>query len=111
MAVAPDGSLWVALYAAGKLVRLDPSALEIARSYDLPGGRKSNPYAVAVDSSGRVYTSATGTNRILRLDPRTGEIEAFPLPGKHAMVRGLAVDREGRLWYAASATGKLGVLK
>src|SRR5918999_913938 len=65
MAVAPDGSLWVALYAAGKLVRLDPPALKIVRTYDLPGGRRSNPYAVAVDSLGRVYVSATGTNRIL----------------------------------------------
>jgi hypothetical protein len=27
------------------------------------------------------------------------------------MVRGLAVDRQGRLWYAASATGRLGVLR
>ena len=111
MAVAPNGSLWVALYAAGKLVRLEPPSMRIVRTYDLPGGLESRPYAVAIDSLGRVYTSATGTNRILRLEPRTGEIEAFPLPGEKAMVRGLTVDLQGRIWYAASATGRLGVLK
>ena len=93
------------------LVGLEPPSMRIVRTYDLPGGLESRPYAVAIDSLGRVYASATGTNRIPRLEPRTGEIETFPLPGEKAMVRGLTVVRQGQLLFAASATGRLGVLK
>jgi hypothetical protein len=36
----------------------------------------------------------------VRLDPRSDELDVFPLPGKNAMVRGLTVDA----WSMACAT-------
>jgi virginiamycin B lyase len=111
MAAAPDGSLWAALYRGGKLVRIDPEAHKIVQEYALPGGVAARPYAVAIDSAGKVYASATGTNRIVRLDPRRGGFDVFPLPGKNAMVRGMAADVKGRLWYVGSASGRLGLLE
>jgi virginiamycin B lyase len=111
MAAAPDGSLWAALYRGGKLVRIDPEANEIAREYDLPAGTAARPYAVAIDSAGNIYASATGTNRIVRLDPRRGTFDVFPLPGGNAMVRGMAADVKGPLWYVGSASGRLGLLE
>ena len=79
-----------------------------------------------MDSAGKVWFSQFAAGRVARLGlasgelselavsagkgPRRGAFDVFPLPGTHAMVRGMAVDREGRLWYVGSVSGRLGRL-
>lgn len=111
MATAPDGMLWVTLYGHGKVVRVDPTSSQVLQEYALPGGPKSGPYAVTVDSAGMVWANEFATDTVVRLDPQSGAMRVFPLPSKNVGIRKMIVDAEGRLWYMGSHNGRLGVIE
>lgn len=72
-AVAPDGSIFIAVMAGNKLARFDPAA-----------------------------------HRVVRFDPRSGDLSVVKLPTPGAGIRKMIVDAQGQLWYMGSQSGRLG---
>ena len=103
--------LWVALYGTGKLAKIDPSAIRVAKEYDLPGGPNAGPYAVNADADGRIWVSELQTDNVIMLDPRSDAMRVFRLPTRDSGVRKAAIDADGRYWYLGSNSGKLGVIE
>lgn len=110
-AVAPDGMLWVALYGTGKLAKIDPASIRVAKEYDLPGGPNAGPYAVNADADGRIWVSEIQTDNVIMLDPRDESMRVYRLPTRDSGVRKAAIDPNGRYWYLGSNSGKLGVIE
>ena len=111
LAISADGMLWVTYYGAGKLAKVDTVTNRILKVYILPGGPSSGPYAVNADAAGRIWVSEIQTDNIDVLDPRSETFQVFKLPSKGSGVRKAAIDTEGRYWYCASHSGKLGMIE
>jgi virginiamycin B lyase len=107
MAVSADGTLWVTLYGAGKLAKVDPAAQRMIKEYPLPGG-DAGPYAVTVDGAGTVWVNEIRTDTVVRFDPKTERMQVIALPSKNVGIRKMAVDAAGHLWYMGSHNGRLG---
>ena len=110
MAAGPDGSTWVTLFGTHQLLQLDPVTLH-TRSWPMPSGPGSSPYAVAVGASGTVWVAEFMGDTIVRFDPGTERMTAFALPTPRSRVRALTVDAVGRVWYAGSMSGRLGMIE
>ncbi len=110
MAAGPDGTIWVTLFGAHQLLQLDPSTLR-TRSWPMPSGPGSSPYAITVAASGVVWVAEFMGDKIVRFDPPTERMTAVALPTPRSRVRAIAVDGQGRVWYAGSASGRLGVVE
>jgi virginiamycin B lyase len=111
LASAPDGSLWVTLYGAGKLLQVDPAKRRVLREVALPAGRDGGPYAVNVDGAGIVWANEIKTDSVLRFDPASSEIRRIKLPTSGAGIRKMTIDAQGRLWYMGSHNGRLGMVR
>lgn len=111
IAVAPDGRVWVTLYGTGKVAVVDPAARKVEREYDMPGGANCGPYSVAVDMRGRVWITLFQTDSVAILDRGSGRIELISLPEKKTGIRNAALGPDGRFWYVAATSGKLGVVQ
>lgn len=98
----PLNAVWcVAIDHAGRVLVGDSAARGVFR-ISAPGRfEKINtdyiglPIRLAVDSQGRIYVSDLETQRIWRMPPEGGACEEFAIV---AGVRGLAIDRQDRLW-------------
>ena len=76
LAAGPDGDLWVAEYAAGRVTRLTETGTLVGRygtvSQERGGagaGRFTTPWGLAVDGRGVVWVADTGNRRIVELNP------------------------------------------
>ena len=110
VAAGPDGTIWVTLFGTHQLLRLDPSTLR-TRSWPMPSGSGSSPYAIAVARSGAVWVAEFMGDKIVRFDPSTERMSVVELPTTRSRVRAIAVDAQGRVWYAGSGSGRLGVVE
>jgi len=110
VAAAPDGMLWITLYGNGKLAKLDPVAMKVAKTYPLPAG-DGGPYAVTVDGGGMVWANEIKTDTVVRFDPKTERMRVVNLPSQNVGIRKMVVDASGRLWYMGSHNGRLGVVE
>jgi virginiamycin B lyase len=109
VAAAPDGTVWVALFGSHRLLQVRPASGE-TRSWPMPGGIRSNPWAIAVDTAGAVWTAEFTANTITCFDPGRARFAVWSVPTRSAGVRALAVDATGRAWFVGSASGRLGVV-
>lgn len=109
--LASDGSggIWMTYNRAGKVARFDPRT-KTFREYDAPGGPRSLPYAVSVDSAGHVWFNqfAASANDLVELNPATGAMTRYRIPTGPALVRKLTVDAGNTVWYANNGQGKIG---
>ena len=66
---------------------------------------------VQIDTQGNRWAVDRGIpSRLVRLDPRTGEIKAWELPDKRAGVHELIIDRKGMVWvpeFSRTPDGKV----
>jgi virginiamycin B lyase len=111
MALSVDGSLWVTLYGNNRLIQVDPQAMKIVREYPLPNGSDGGAYAVTVDGSGVVWANEITTDTIVRLEPKSGQLQALRLPSRNTGIRKMVVDAQGRPWYVGSHNGRLGMIE
>ncbi|MEX2540229.1 MAG: hypothetical protein WD314_00400 [Trueperaceae bacterium] len=99
--VGPDGAPWVTDSGLNAIVRVDPVTEEVARfplPADFPG---ANLNTAAFDGRGTLWF--TGQSGVYgRLDPATGEIQAFPAPRGRGPY-GITATPEGEVYYASLA--------
>src|SRR4029434_933537 len=76
-AVAPDGSIYIAVMSGNKVARFDPKTQSF-KEWDLPPGH--HPHGLLVDRLGMVWTTGNGNGTIGRLDPANGRMTEFKTP-------------------------------
>lgn len=111
MALAPDGMLWVTAYGNGQLLKIDPAAQKLVKSYRMPAGDSGGPYAVTVDAAGRVWANEIATDTVAVFDPQSERFRVIPLPSKGLGIRKAIIDAEGAYWYMGSHNGRLGMVR
>jgi virginiamycin B lyase len=111
MAVGPDGMLWVTAYGRGRLLKIDPVARKLVKSYALPAGEGGGPYAVTVDAAGRVWANEIATDTVVVLEPGSERPRVIPLPSKGIGIRKAIIDAKGNYWYMGSHNGRLGRIR
>jgi virginiamycin B lyase len=98
-----NGRIWAADYVRGALLELDPTNAKV-RTFPLPGGAQSLPYATAHDDRGRIWVAETGQqpNRIVAVDGGTGRVvgEALIVESGGGTVRHMTFDPRTRfIWF------------
>jgi virginiamycin B lyase len=108
VAVSADDAIWYTDTARGFLGRLDRKTDQV-KEFATPGGPKAGPWSIAITKDGIIwYTeSEAPTNAIVRFDPKTEAIQAWPLPTKGGVVRHMVATPEGFLWLACSGIAKM----
>src|SRR6266702_3482640 len=119
MQVAPDNTIWFAeqyanyighyfpatgrfqLYPLPRLTIPDPS--HAGKTLSLP----SAPNDLALDAHGMVWFTELSINHVGRLDPATGRIRYFPVPGPKVSLMEIASDAHGTIWVTAFSSGLL----
>ena len=66
-----------------------------------------------MDSTGHVWFNQFDptANDLVELDPATGKMTSYKIPGGPALVRKLSVDAQNTVWYANNGQGKIGKVK
>jgi streptogramin lyase/cytochrome c5 len=103
---ADDGTIWFALFQAGKLAQFDPKE-ERFKEFTLPGP-KATPYAVGIDTEHQVWYSSEWMDVLGRLDPATGKVVEYPIPLAENSMRDFFRDAKGRLWFGSPANDRVG---
>jgi virginiamycin B lyase len=110
----PRGGYWISGQNYDHLVHVS----QAGRMRFYPTGQGSRPHGLAFDGKGRLWVTLEGLGSIVRLDPEKGIQEAYPVtiacgncaaplnPHPH----GLALGRDGKLWFTGKATGTVGRL-
>jgi virginiamycin B lyase len=64
----------------------------------------------AVAPNGHVWIAEMDTNRLAELDPSSGEMREYAIPGPTtAGAMGAAVDQQGGVWFTETSRGAIGV--
>jgi streptogramin lyase len=108
MAVQEDGTLWILLFGASQLVKVDGSTgLELGR-YQIPD-RGAAPYGVTFDKKrNAIWAATSNSDRIYRFDIATQHWRQYPMPRKETYIRMIEIDPQtGDLWttYASLPVG------
>ena len=113
------GPVYYTAQLTGKLGILDPAS---GRTEEIPLGHNSAPHGVVVGADGAAWVTDGGQNAIVRIDPATKAVRAWPLPREaaNANLNTLTFDRNGVLWFTGqggwygrldAATGAIDVWK
>lgn len=101
------GNAWFTAQNAGAVGWLDAGTGKI-RLWRTGDGTR--PYGMVLAPDGRVWFDLFGTNELGMLDPRTMELQRFPLPNEGTRPRRIAATADGTIWYGDYARGFLGRL-
>jgi virginiamycin B lyase len=107
-AVAPDGSIYIAVMNGNKVARFDPKSQSF-KEWDLPPGHR--PHGLLIDRSGTVWTAGNGNGTIGRLDPSTGRMVEYRTPsgggGPHTLI---ITDDQKTIWFTMQSGNKVASL-
>lgn len=107
-AVAPDGSIYIAVMAGNKVARFDPAS-QTFKEWDLPP--KHHPHGLLVDRQGIVWTTGNGNGTIGRLDPKTGAMREFATSSDGSGPHTLVISDDGRtIWFTLQSGNRIGQL-
>lgn len=107
-ALAPDGSIFIAVPNDNKIARFDPRT-QTFREWEMP--RNHHPNSAIVDRNGTVWTTGYGNGTIGRLRPATGVISEFTVPSGGGGPHSLVLSDDGdTLWFTMQTGDKLGSL-
>lgn len=89
----------------------DVSELKVTiREWAVPT-KGAHPHDPAVGPEGDLWFTEQMTNKLGRLDPKTGEFKEYPLAeGQNSGPHGLVPDHEGNIWFTANFGGYIGKL-
>jgi len=107
-AIAPDGSIYIAVMTGNKVARFDPKTQSF-KEWDLPSGHR--PHGLLVDKQGMVWTTGNGNGTIGKLDPVSGKMTEFKTPsgggGPHTLI---ITDEQSAIWFTMQSGNKLASL-
>jgi iron(III) transport system ATP-binding protein len=71
LAIAPDGSIFVVEYGAGRITQMTQEGTILTRFGSTGRGREQmvTPWGIAVDSKGRLRVADTGNRRLIAIEP------------------------------------------
>lgn len=106
LGLTSDGKVWYVDYAQGKLGQFNPEAGKFTE-WDMPEGKNSRPYGMAVDGSDRIWFVETGVNpnRFVGFDPQSEEFFAsVAIESGGGAVRHMVYDpEENTIWFGTDA--------
>jgi virginiamycin B lyase len=107
-----NGDLWVALWKAGKLMKVDHKTKQM--TIYSPPTNVSGSYSIVVDKKNNyVWMSGQQADVIDRFDPKTGEWVEFPLPEAESDGRRIDIDptNPNRIYFAGNIPGRMGFIE
>jgi streptogramin lyase len=107
-----NGDLWVALWNAGKLMKIDHKTKQMTL-YTPPTPTGGN-YSVIVDKkNGYIWCSEHQVDKIARFDPKTEEWVEFPLPEAESDPRRLDIDptNPNRIFFSGNTAARVGFVE
>lgn len=117
IAVGPDGRGWVNghfTHAPERIAAVDAASGDV-EFFQVPpdptgaDGESTIPYGLRVGPDGTVWGTQLRGNRLIRLDPATGDVDQWSLPVSHAGPRRPDVGVDGAIWiplYSANALAR-----
>jgi streptogramin lyase len=112
MNVDANGDIWVGLWQAGKLMKIDYKTKEM-KIFTPPTPNAGN-YSVVVDKKNNlIWTSEQKVDKIGRFDPKTEEFVEFPLPEAQSDPRRVDIDpmNPNRIYFSGDTAGRLGFVE
>jgi virginiamycin B lyase len=99
---APGGPVWFSAQRSGELGRLDPQTGKVEM---IPLGPRSSPHGVVLDGEGAPWLTDGGQNAIVRVDPKTRAVKAWPLPEStgYANLNTAIFDKAGIHWFTGQS--------
>lgn len=93
----PDGNLWFTEYAAtyNNIVRITPDGIMTA--FPIPTANSSTIYITTGPDSNLWFTE-NATNKVGKIDPNTGQITEYEIPGDYRGLSALVVGPDENLW-------------
>jgi streptogramin lyase len=110
-----NGDLWVALWQAGKLMKIDHKTRKMT-IYN-PPTPNNGAYTVATDKrqggSPYIWFSEHKVDRIARFDPRNGQFVEFPLPYAESDARRVEIDptNPNRIFFPGNTADRIGFIE
>lgn len=104
LATDAAGDVWVGLWAAGKLMKIDQHTAEMTMIE--PPTPYNGAYSVSVDKKNNlIWVPLHKVDKIARYNPKTQEWVEFPLPQAETDVRRIEVDQTNpnRVWWSSTA--------
>jgi virginiamycin B lyase len=106
------GDLWVGLWNAGLLMKLDYETKQM--SFFAPPTEIPGTYSVSVDRKNNlIWVSEQMADKIARFNPKTGEWVEFPLPDSESDPRRIEVDpnNPNRVWWSGNLSARMGFVE
>ena len=107
-----NGDLWVALWDAGKLMKIDYKTK--AMTVYTPPSKIGGNYSVIVDKKNNyIWVSEHQVDKVARFDPKTEEWVEFPLPEAQSDPRRIDIDpnNPNRIYFSGDTAGRLGFVE
>jgi virginiamycin B lyase len=106
------GDIWVGLWNAGLLMKLDYETKQM--SFFAPPTETPGTYSVSVDRKNNlIWVSEQQADKIARFNPKTGEWVEFPLPDSESDPRRIEVDQNNpnRVWWSGNLSSRMGFVE
>ena len=106
------GDLWVGLWNAGLLMKIDYETKQM--TFFAPPTETPGTYSVTVDRKNNlIWVSEQMADKIARFNPKTGEWVEFPLPDSESDPRRLEIDpnNPNRIWWSGNLSGRMGFVE
>jgi virginiamycin B lyase len=106
------GDLWVGLWNAGLLMKVDYETKQM--SFFAPPTETPGTYSVTVDRKNNlIWVSEQQADKIARYNPKTGEWVEFPLPDSESDPRRIEIDpnNPNRVWWSGNLAARMGFVE
>jgi streptogramin lyase len=106
------GDLWVGLWNAGLLMKIDYETKQM--TFFAPPTETPGTYSVTVDRKNNlIWVSEQMADKIARFNPKTSEWVEFPLPDSESDPRRLEIDPNSpnRVWWSGNLSGRMGFVE
>jgi virginiamycin B lyase len=104
LGIAEDGTLWVPLFGASQLVKIDGDTGEELGRWQIPD-RGAAPYGITIDKKrNAIWAATSNSDRIYRFDIDTQKWRHYPMPRAETYIRMIELDPEtGDVWTTYSS--------